>query len=737
LTARTILLVEDEAVIAMAEARQLEGEGFRVIQALSGEMALEIILARGETVDLVLMDIDLGEGMDGTEAAEAMLKVRNLPILFLSSHVEKEVVEKTEKITSYGYVAKNSRNVVLLASINMALKLHAARAEASASAERFRSVTSVTQDGFWIVDLEGRIVETNDQYCKISGYTREELLSMRVSDISADGDSDLTALRIRKLQEKGRDRFENKHRRKDGRIIDVEVNATFVESQNLILAFLQDISERRQAERTLRSSESRLATLFDLSPIPIVEEDFSALAGYFARRRAEGVRDFRAWFDARPEEVGACADLVRILDANQACVRFFSAGDKSAILSGLKTYFSDRSLAVFKEELVALADGATTFEFELPVLTPEGHRMVFLTLAVIPNPEANLERVLVSFVDVTERDKAEEALLEKETTLRSLVNSIRDPVALIDLEGRLILANEELAHRVGLGVDELAGKRLIDFFPLEIAQARRLQFEKVVATRKPLRFEDSRDGRHFVNFLNPIFDTRGAVAKIALISFDNTAQREDAENIARLLDEKELLLNEVHHRVKNNLYTIINLLSVQAELTPSEEARGVLLEAGGRIRGMGLLYDKLYRSGGAEPLSLRQYLSPLVEEIIGVFSGGRLVEMDVSIEDIRLEAGTLSALGIIVNELITNSMKHAFHGIARPGISISAALEGDRVVFEYRDNGVGLPESVTPRQTTGFGMQLIEASVRQIRGALTIEGSRGARFLIEFGAKSG
>lgn len=121
-----ILLVEDEAIIALAEKRQLEGYGYEVSIVHNGLAAIKTVLTDPD-IDLVLMDIDLGRGIDGTVAAERILTQRNIPILFLSSHTEQAVVEKTERISSYGYVVKNSGIVVLDASIKMALKLFKAK----------------------------------------------------------------------------------------------------------------------------------------------------------------------------------------------------------------------------------------------------------------------------------------------------------------------------------------------------------------------------------------------------------------------------------------------------------------------------------------------------------------------------------------------------------------------------------------------------------------------------------
>ena len=138
-----LLIVEDEAIIALALAQTIRSFGFDVLIANTGEKALEIA-ADGSTIDLVLMDIDLGEGIDGPEAAQRILARRHLPIVFCSSHSEKEYVEKVKQITRYGYVLKNSGNFVLRSTIEMAFELF----EAHNRSERAMKTMELSVEGF-------------------------------------------------------------------------------------------------------------------------------------------------------------------------------------------------------------------------------------------------------------------------------------------------------------------------------------------------------------------------------------------------------------------------------------------------------------------------------------------------------------------------------------------------------------------------------------------------------------
>ncbi|NBC28529.1 MAG: PAS domain S-box protein, partial [Spirochaetes bacterium] len=380
----SILLVEDEAIIALGEQRMLERNGFAVELAHSGEDAVRRATA-DETIELILMDIDLGHGcMDGTEAARRILACRDLPIVFLSSHTEPDIVRRTEEISSYGYVVKDSGETVLTASIRMAFRLyHAhqdvrARTEAveaserkyrmlfeamkeglaiyrameggddfelvdlnraglaiggttrgevigrritevfpgvreigllevlravyrdssprqhpavryqdgsialwvenyvfklpsglivalfedtteqRASEESYRTIVHTSMDGFWVADRRSRICDVNDAYVKMSGYTREQLLGMHITELEARETAVETAEHMCRVLDTGKDRFKSMHRRKDGTTFAVEVTATASGAgpKRHVVAFIRDSSERRGNDETLQCSET-------------------------------------------------------------------------------------------------------------------------------------------------------------------------------------------------------------------------------------------------------------------------------------------------------------------------------------------------------------------------------------------------------------------------------------------------------------------------------------------------
>ena len=194
----TLLLVEDEAVIGMTEKLQLKEYGYDVIHVLSGEKAIATIDKNDVPIDIVLMDINLGEGLDGPETAVIILEKHDVPIVFLSSHVEREIVDKTEEITSYGYVLKNSNIAVLDASIKMALRLNIAYMNLkSQKAEienkttqlqfyetRYRRLFESARDGILILDaVNGMIIDVNPFLIELLGYSKDQFLRKNLWDL--------------------------------------------------------------------------------------------------------------------------------------------------------------------------------------------------------------------------------------------------------------------------------------------------------------------------------------------------------------------------------------------------------------------------------------------------------------------------------------------------------------------------------------------------------------------------
>jgi len=218
---------------------------------------------------------------------------------------------------------------------------------------------------------------------------------------------------------------------------------------------------------------------------------------------------------------------------------------------------------------------------------------------------------------------------------------------------------------------------------------------------------------------------------LAGFMIDVTERRNAEEKIKTLLAEKELLLKEVHHRIKNNMTTIKGLLTMQIEAEKNPIVIEPLRDAENHVQSIIILYDKLFCTDNYCELPVRDYLLPLVDDIISGFSKFVTVRTAVEIEDFILNIQILSPLGIIINELLTNMMKHAFIGRNKGMVTLSASLVGSHMLIVLSDDGIDLSESIDIESSSGFGMQIVQMLIDQIGGSIRIERNEGTKFIIE------
>ena len=293
---KTILLVEDEIMIAMGEIQLLEKEGYRVRNALDGQMAFKMACDENEPVDLILMDITLGSGMDGIQVARQILLIRDIPIIFLSSHSDQEVVEKIEPVASYGYVVKGSGAAVLLASIKMAFKLHEAHTKLREAEAKYRDIFENAIVGIFQSTPDGRLLSVNAAMARIFDYASpEEMLQSVGNQVAARlyADPSQRAEFVQVMGTSGSVReFEAQLMRKDRQVIWVKINARSIRDDNgevlYYEGFMEDITRRKQIEEDLQKTNALLQTQLDqiqaLHETLRYEAIRDSLTGLFNRR---------------------------------------------------------------------------------------------------------------------------------------------------------------------------------------------------------------------------------------------------------------------------------------------------------------------------------------------------------------------------------------------------------------------------------------------------------------------
>lgn len=203
------------------------------------------------------------------------------------------------------------------------------------------------------------------------------------------------------------------------------------------------------------------------------------------------------------------------------------------------------------------------------------------------------------------------------------------------------------------------------------------------------------------------------------------------KRIQTLLAEKDILLYEIHHRIKNNMNMVINLLTLQADETGDKMLSMMLRNAVGRIKSMGILYDRLYRSDNLTSMSIRDYLVALIDDIVKIFPDRYKIELDLDIEDIVIDVHHLSCIGIIVNELVFNAMKYAFCGRDCGRITVDVRRSRKGIAIAIEDNGVGMSIEKSGKTPETFGLKLVHGLTDQLGGTLAMEPCEGTRFVLD------
>jgi len=409
---KTILLVEDQALIAMQEVRQLQNAGYSVIHAFNGEKAVEIVNVNPEQIDLILMDINLGEGIDGTVAAQIILHSHDIPIVFLSSHMEPEIVEKTEVITNYGYVVKSSVFTVLDASIKMAFKLFEARkrinqknmeAEAAneqlrvtleklqdlhealgASEDKFSRAFHLSPDSINLNRLaDGIYIEINDGFTKILGYTTDDVIgrSSLPGDLGIWVHKEDRERLVKGLRENGEVvNLEAEFRRKDGSITVGMMSARVLDinGEKCILSITREIADRKKMELALQESERKFRTAFENAPIGVSLTDIDGR--------------LRMVNHAFCQMIGRTRDEVTENDYP------------------MLTHPDDKALSLEKARIM-LEGSVDNVRFTKRYLHRDGHAIwTDVSVSLVWKENRNPDYFIAYILDISERVKADEAL---------------------------------------------------------------------------------------------------------------------------------------------------------------------------------------------------------------------------------------------------------------------------------------------------------------------------------------
>jgi PAS domain S-box-containing protein len=603
--------------------------------------------------------------------------------------------------------------------------------------EKYRVLIESFPLGITISDATGQVVESNKEGERLLGvspaeHTRRHIAGPEWRLIRPDG-SPMPAeeyASVRALREKRLiDNVEMGIVKEDGDITWLNVTAAPIplEGYGAAVAF-GDITARKRAES---QREAALAALRDS------EERYRALFN--------GMTEGFALHEVICDEQGQPIDY-RFLEINPSFERL--TGLKRADVVGqLKSVVLPNDDPHWLEiyGTVALTGQPVHFENHSAALG-----RYYEVYAYCPMPR----QFAVLLMDITDRVQTVETLRETRDYLNNLLTYANAPIIVWDPNFQITRFNGAFEHLTGLKAADVLGRNLNILFP-EDRQAEAMTTIRRAAAGERLETVEipilGADGTvHTVLWNSATVYAADGVTPVATIAqgqditvrVQAESQREAA--LARLkasLAEKEVLMREIYHRVKNNVQALIYLMDMQADYILDEATRQMLHELRGRAHAMALVHEKLYQSQNLARIDFGDYLYDLVDNLSHAFGMGRSIVWRIDVEDVALSVDTAIPCGLIVSELLTNALKYAFPG-GRPypergetdcTISVASRVEGHQITLAVSDNGVGLPAGVDWATTKTLGLQLVNIlACHQLGGQVEVDRSAGTSFKITF-----
>ncbi|HOT04308.1 MAG TPA: PAS domain S-box protein [Methanolinea sp.] len=482
-----------------------------------------------------------------------------------------------------------------------------------------------------------------------------------------------------------------------------------------VLGTYFDITSRKKAEEALRKSELRNTLLLEAIPDLM-----------FIISRDGEYRDFKV-----PDEAMLALPVDQIRGKN---IR--------------DTGFRQDTTEMILHTIDRAIDTGQLQKCEYDLSLPVGIRHYEARMVAL-----NQDEVLAIVRDVSDQKALQEALRASEEKYRLLIEKADEGVWMVDRDYRTTFVNPHLGEMLGYSPEEMLGRQVIEFMP---ASYREVHLKRV---RERLAGKSERFEQQFIRkdgstiwvsaSTSPIIKNGEIVGAFSLLT-DITSRKKaeelqkhfteelEQQVIARTealnasLKEKVVLLREVHHRVKNNLQIIISLMNLQMRKADDPRLKELLLEAQDRVRTMSLVHEKLYQSEDLSRINLSSYLHSLGTQLISSHGDiGRKITLRMELDPILTDINIAIPLGLVVNELVSNSLKHAFPGEMKGNVTIRGKSENGDIVVSVDDDGIGIPPNFDWSTAPTLGLYLVPTLVRQINGRIErVSVERGTKYCI-------
>jgi PAS domain S-box-containing protein len=570
--------------------------------------------------------------------------------------------------------------------------------------KEYQDIFTNSQSGIFTFDLESRkIQQHNARLDHILGYDSGELDRREISDLW-DEPQEKDTLISRIMSDRAVNDAETGFRKKDGSRVWVQITAS-ITAENLVICSVADISERKRVSDKLHESEIQYQLLFDRAGDAIIIHE--------------------------PEGT--------ILDANRiACQR-----SGYSLEEFKKIRFLDLEIAQNAEKTRSRTQEPEPKDspiYETVHRYRSGREVP--TEISSSRIEFHGRHAIISIIrDISERKQAEVAIREREQQFRLTGELIPYGVWICDASGQFTYCSESFLSFMGLTLEQCRDFGWLKRLSPEDAERTKNDWVQTVQTGGFWDYEyrifDRDHQEHFIlSRGSPIRDSTGTIISFVGIHLDITDRRQYENSLEAALREKEVIIKEIHHRVKNNMQVISGFLQLQSNYIKDPESAEQLDECQRRVRSMALVHEKLYQSRNLGFINVAEYIQSLATDLQESYVVQADIRFTVDVDNVNINLDIAIPCGLIINELLTNSLKYAFKAKSSGIVNITLHLSPDhRFTLTVSDDGTGLPEDFDIASTATLGMQLVHVLVRQLGGEIAISSHPGTRFVITFPEK--
>ena len=605
------------------------------------------------------------------------------------------------------------------------------------------SVERAGEAVFWM-GPDAHFLYVNEAACRSLGYSRTELLSMTVHDVDPQFPKTAWPEHWQDVKDRGNFSFESQHRTQAGKIFPVEVSVNYLtfKGKEFNVAIVRDISARKQVEEIQKS-------IYKISEAAQSSESLQELYRSIHEIITELMPAKNNFYIALLDKEANMLSFPYYVD------EFDESPEPYPLGKGFTEYVlrTQKPLLVTPELSKQLKDAGEVVTVGTPSVNwlgvPLKSNQETIGVLVVQSYDkaqqyTEEEKNILMFVSnqiamAITRRQAEDSLRRSEEWYRSVVESSLNAIIITDEKIRAIYVNNQLLEIMGYSQEEVLGKDFLTFLDEESRSLIRKRMELRRKGKKiPSNYEIKvirKDGekRNIEVSATVIPDSEGRFMLLGQ-GLDITERKRNEQKIQTSLKEKELLLREIHHRVKNNLQIISSLLNLQTYYLKDEQAKELFEESRYRVQSMAMIHEKLYGAKNLSKVNFKEYiesLSRFLFQMYGVDPGR--IELNIDVRYIFLDINTAIPCGLLICELISNALKYAFPNDRQGQILVNMRPQKvGKFTLTVSDNGVGLKKGIKLKGAESFGLQLVDMLTEQLQGKIHIKRANGTTFTITF-----